>query len=846
MKKIKLKLIITIVLIMIYRISCINAQMVYNTYDFNSLNLANLNGQDGWTTVLNQGGVNDFVVSYTPSAPDLTKCIMYSQSGGNFGRTASRISTTALPFDFSNGGVIEIQVQCNPAHWGTFFGFGYDKNGNGYIVPGIEQIVNYETDEGGIGLYLSHNLPGLCSFMKPDGSKINITSFSFPDGWYNIKFLIDLDANNSAGRISMFACQSGGSWSTITEVSNLDLGLTPSSGDKKDPATWTKLFCQSTGGEGAFDNIKIGQPNVPPGMLYQYITFDAIPDHLTTDAPFHITASSSRGLPVSFAVASGPATLIGDTVTLTGAGRVFIVASQGGNDTIAPATNDTVSFYVIDPLSVIPTIEIRNPYDITQQVLSPNLDGIVLWAKTTIEHEDLLHVNNVTYTVNGTNITGIPTSNGNYICYWQPPSAGTFTISAVASTSGGASASTNSTNFQVSTTAPSQNITILNNRNLYNDVNNTLDTTLILPSFSGTYSKIVAQISYIGINEPWDRVTNFYIKGANGTWVELLRYMTPYAKNCGDTVDITDFASQLQGKVDFRAVSNANGPITITLLFTEGTPTYKYSWMDPLWNASYSFGKMNNLQPVPIKNLIFNNTSVLSTHLRLVSTGHNGPNNTNNAAEFSNNTHHIKINGTTVYNQNLWCNCNPNPSSPIPCNNQSGTWTYARAGWCPGSIPMTFNYDLTPYINFTTPPQLQYEFDPNYVDLCSPFNPNCTPSVCSACSDQLNPLIIVAGELVTFCNEITYNVKEMYADNNITLFPNPNNGQFTLQINDLSNYKGVQLRIVDFLGKTIVQQNIVNEITAIDIRKFAQGIYYAEIISDKGKKVLKVISGTGK
>jgi len=101
METIKLKLIITIVLIMIYRISCINAQMVYNTYDFNSLNLANLDGQDGWTTVLNQGGANDFVVSYTPSAPDLTKCIMYSQSGGNFGRTASRISTTALPFDFS-------------------------------------------------------------------------------------------------------------------------------------------------------------------------------------------------------------------------------------------------------------------------------------------------------------------------------------------------------------------------------------------------------------------------------------------------------------------------------------------------------------------------------------------------------------------------------------------------------------------------------------------------------------------------------------------------------------------------------------------------------------------------
>ncbi|UYZ63732.1 malectin domain-containing carbohydrate-binding protein [Hymenobacter weizhouensis] len=65
----------------------------------------------------------------------------------------------------------------------------------------------------------------------------------------------------------------------------------------------------------------------------QTITFAAPADQTyTAGATFVLTASTSAGtgVPVSFAVVSGPATVAGNTLTLTGVGRVTVRASQAG------------------------------------------------------------------------------------------------------------------------------------------------------------------------------------------------------------------------------------------------------------------------------------------------------------------------------------------------------------------------------------------------------------------------------------------------------------------------------------------------------------------------------------
>jgi hypothetical protein len=68
---------------------------------------------------------------------------------------------------------------------------------------------------------------------------------------------------------------------------------------------------------------------------------------VSNDLPFTLAPTSTSGLTVSLAVVSGPATIAGNIVTLTGgAGTVVIQATQAGNGTYAAATPVNQSFEV--------------------------------------------------------------------------------------------------------------------------------------------------------------------------------------------------------------------------------------------------------------------------------------------------------------------------------------------------------------------------------------------------------------------------------------------------------------------------------------------------------------------
>jgi hypothetical protein len=70
------------------------------------------------------------------------------------------------------------------------------------------------------------------------------------------------------------------------------------------------------------------------------------------DAPLSLTATSSSGLPVTFAVASGPGTLDGATLRITGAGTIQIRALQGGAGTFGPAAVTRAILVAKAPLHV--------------------------------------------------------------------------------------------------------------------------------------------------------------------------------------------------------------------------------------------------------------------------------------------------------------------------------------------------------------------------------------------------------------------------------------------------------------------------------------------------------------
>ncbi len=86
---------------------------------------------------------------------------------------------------------------------------------------------------------------------------------------------------------------------------------------------------------------------LPVGAKFnQVITFGSLPDKIIGAAPFAISATASSALPVTFSVVSGPATMISNVVTLTGAGTVTVRASQAGNLIFSAAANVDRSFVV--------------------------------------------------------------------------------------------------------------------------------------------------------------------------------------------------------------------------------------------------------------------------------------------------------------------------------------------------------------------------------------------------------------------------------------------------------------------------------------------------------------------
>jgi hypothetical protein len=85
--------------------------------------------------------------------------------------------------------------------------------------------------------------------------------------------------------------------------------------------------------------------DTPAAQSSQTITFAPLPNVTYGVSPITLTATASSGLAVSYAV-TGPATLSGSTLKITGAGLVTVTASQAGNSSYPPATPVSRSFTV--------------------------------------------------------------------------------------------------------------------------------------------------------------------------------------------------------------------------------------------------------------------------------------------------------------------------------------------------------------------------------------------------------------------------------------------------------------------------------------------------------------------
>ncbi len=129
------------------------------------------------------------------------------------------------------------------------------------------------------------------------------------------------------------------------------------------PVTSTELSPIGCDGSTYFYRIKLRVID-PAGLFSSYhkdifpacggnsqtITFAPLSDKLTIDAPFTVSATSNSGLPVILHVVEGPASISGNTISLSGnPGLVTVRAIQSGDMTYAPALPVEHQFTVSPP-----------------------------------------------------------------------------------------------------------------------------------------------------------------------------------------------------------------------------------------------------------------------------------------------------------------------------------------------------------------------------------------------------------------------------------------------------------------------------------------------------------------
>ncbi|MCB0520979.1 MAG: T9SS type A sorting domain-containing protein [Lewinellaceae bacterium] len=581
-------------------------------------------------------------------------------------------------------------------------------------------------------------------------------------------------------------------------------------------------------------------------VSFQAITFPQIPNKLVSDVPFQLGASASSGLPVSYEIVSGPATLSGDVVTLTGQpGEVTVKASQPGNGTFDPAVDAVNTFQVLDPNTYVPEVDARSP--LAGDVFVPVLKPIQLAAISSIGYPELFHVTGLKFEINGEEILAKDWGNDHYTAWWTPPAYGPFTLTIISTNNYGASA-TQAVNLNIVEQA--SDISTLAINAVWADVaNGVVEVEAELPSYLGAFDQITGLLNIqcpAGGCDPWDRISGIEAKGHNGEWYEIIRYITPYGVPCSHSIDLTDFMSTLQGKIRFRVYLGTLGNgflYTLDLEYKKGQPAHPYSTITQLWRETYDFGDPSHLQPVENLDIDIPNDAK-AAKMKLVSTGHGwGDNNTGNAAEFHEDTHHIWVNGVQTFEQHNWQACNPNPDG---CSPQNGTWFYARAGWCPGSIAPWFDYDMAPYIS-QGPLTLGYVFDEDYEDLCNSNNPNCVSGVtCPDCNDGFDPHLIVASYLITNGDaplDGLTGLEETAVPGQLAfqVFPNPTTG--LLNVAFKGEAQQLDVRVYNHLGQLVRRFDTegFRNSASFDLGKIARGMYSVEVRTERVTGIQKLV-----
>ncbi len=315
----------------------------------------------------------------------------------------------------------------------------------------------------------------------------------------------------------------------------------------------------------------------------------------------------------------------------------------------------------------------------------------------------------------------------------------------------------------------------------------TQDAQVTFPA-TGTYSKILLHLTLTcpaGGCDPWDWMGSIDLVTTAGagapdaapveTLTELGRFITPFGITAGVNappvwdIDVTELRPLLSGAVTVRAFIDTWVPqgnvaaygagwlLGATFEMTGGTPAQVPVSVTPIWvwttTGKEPVGTVYGDPTQPISASLPPQTVTLpagasSYGVRSTITGH-GQANLDNCSEFCSKDHTWQV-GTTPNTATVWrTDCASYPSS--------GTYQYARAGWCPGASVTPWDFDVTSQVGAGSSTVVEYSVTP-YLNTCNGSAPD--GGLCTGCaagesctydgSDHTQPFYYVQSLLIGF------------------------------------------------------------------------------------------------
>jgi hypothetical protein len=320
------------------------------------------------------GFVNSETSAVVSGNPALSTTATATSSVGGYpiSAAAGTLTATNYSFGFTNGTLTvgkaaltvtadaktKLYGAANPTLTATLTGFVNSETAA--VLTGAPALSTTATTASGVNSYAI--TPALGTLVSAN------YSFGFVDGALAVtKAPLTVTADNKnrvygAANPAFTATLTGfvnnDTAAVVTGAAALSSTVTPTSA--AGPYPITPAIGTLTAANYAFTTFTNGTLTV--GQTSQTLTFGALASKTFGDAAFSVSATSTSGLTPSYSIVSGPATISGSTVTITGAGTVVVRASQAGDGNYTAATPVDQSFTVA---KATPTLIWATPSAIT-------------------------------------------------------------------------------------------------------------------------------------------------------------------------------------------------------------------------------------------------------------------------------------------------------------------------------------------------------------------------------------------------------------------------------------------------------------------------------------------------